>query len=173
MAVAASAAVPGLFRPVRLANLYEKRDVELVDGGVHDNQGVAGLLEQDCNVILVSDASGQLVAELNPSRLETSVLPRSNNILMARVREMEYRHLTARKEAGLLRELLFVHLKKDLAVEPRDWLLCDLAKEEKESQGVSPESDAPTSYDVRAKYKIFSLGFAPILMSFAKRKLRP
>ena len=172
LAVAASAAVPGLFRPVRLANLYEKRDVELVDGGVHDNQGVAGLLEQDCNVILVSDASGQLVAELNPSRLETSVLPRSNNILMARVREMEYRHLIARKEAGLLRELLFVHLKKNLAVEPRNWLHCDLAKEETESQGVSPESDAPTSYDVRAKVQNLLAGIRTDLDVFCEAEAK-
>ena len=60
--VAASAAVPGLFRPVKLCGLYPGRDVELVDGGVHDNQGVSGLLEQDCMVLLISDACGQLVA---------------------------------------------------------------------------------------------------------------
>jgi predicted acylesterase/phospholipase RssA len=58
LAVAASAGVPGLFRPVKLAGLYPHRDVELVDGGVHDNQGIGGLLEQDCRIILASDASG-------------------------------------------------------------------------------------------------------------------
>jgi hypothetical protein len=74
---------PGLFRPVRLANLYEKRDVELVDGGVHDNQEWritgAGL-----QCYSGKRASGTCRGA-QPSRLETSVLPRSNNILMARV----------------------------------------------------------------------------------------
>jgi len=149
LAVAASAAVPGLFRPVKLSGLYPHRDLELVDGGVHDNQGIGGLLEQDCRVILVSDASGQLVAEPHPSRLETSVLVRSNNTLMSRVRELEYRELSARKEAGLLRDILFVHLKKDLAVEPVEWIECDLAKETSESQGVLPGSPEPTNYGVR------------------------
>src|SRR5262249_59251477 len=54
-AVAASACVPGLFEPLTLANLYERLApdgsgtvrplVRLVDGGVHDNQGTAALLE--------------------------------------------------------------------------------------------------------------------------------
>src|SRR2546422_5013378 len=39
----------------------------LVDGGVCDNQGVASLLEQDCNVILVSDGSGQMESQKQPS----------------------------------------------------------------------------------------------------------
>ena len=90
LAVAASAGVPGLFRPVQLADLYkEQREIQLVDGGVHDNQGIGGLLEQDCTVMFISDASGQFVTEREPSRLETSVLMRSNSTLMARVRELD------------------------------------------------------------------------------------
>ena len=168
LAVAASAAVPGLFRPVKLAGLYENRDVELVDGGVHDNQGIAGLLEQDCKVILASDASGQLVSEPHPSRLETSVLWRSNNTLMARVRELEYRELTARKEAGLLRDLLFVHLKKDLAVEPVDWLECDLAKESSETPGVPPGSHKATDYEVRGDVQNLLAGIRTDLDVFSE-----
>lgn len=67
-AVAASSCVPGLFEPLALPGLYPKEEpmmekpkkmtVRLVDGGVHDNQGVGGLLEQGCSVMLVSDASG-------------------------------------------------------------------------------------------------------------------
>ena len=45
-AVGSSACVPGVFTPLRLKNLYPDRDVLLVDGGVHDNQGTASLLEQ-------------------------------------------------------------------------------------------------------------------------------
>src|SRR3954466_10754706 len=39
-AVAASAAVPGIFRPIVLEKLYPDRLVRLSDGGVHDNQGI-------------------------------------------------------------------------------------------------------------------------------------
>ncbi|MBI5471568.1 MAG: patatin-like phospholipase family protein, partial [Ignavibacteriae bacterium] len=59
-AVAASACVPGLFEPLALPNLYEDVTVRLVDGGVHDNQGTGSLKEQDCTVMVVSDASGQM-----------------------------------------------------------------------------------------------------------------
>ena len=40
--------------------------VRLVDGGVHDNQGIASLLEQACSVMLVSDASGQMGTQEDP-----------------------------------------------------------------------------------------------------------
>jgi predicted acylesterase/phospholipase RssA len=168
LAVAASAAVPGLFRPVGLTGLYPDRDVELVDGGVHDNQGIGGLLEQDCTVVFVSDASGQLVAERKPARLETSVLSRSNNTLMSRVRELEFRELTARKEAGLLRDILFVHLKKDLAVEPVDWLECDLTKEARESEGARPNSTKPTRYGVRGDVQNMLAGIRTDLDAFSE-----
>lgn len=148
-AVAASAGVPALFRPIQLRGLYPDRDVELVDGGVHDNQGVASLREQDCTVLLVSDACGQLVAEPHPSRLEHSVIMRSNDVLMARVRELEYKDLTTRKEAGLLRDFLFLHLKKELLVAPVDWIGCDLPKESGDHEGVRPDSPKTTDYAVR------------------------
>jgi predicted acylesterase/phospholipase RssA len=45
-AVAASSCVPGLFEPLTIEGLYPDRVVRLVDGGVHDNQGVAGLLDE-------------------------------------------------------------------------------------------------------------------------------
>jgi predicted acylesterase/phospholipase RssA len=119
--VAASACVPGLFRPVVLKGLYPKKVVRLVDGGVRDNQGVYGLLEQDCNVMLVSDASGQMDDEDDPAWLFTGVLKRSNDVLMATVRTSFYRELDAARRASRLRELLFVHLKKGLEVRDVDW----------------------------------------------------
>ena len=36
-------ACPALFPPVTMQKLYDDVDVELVDGGVHDNQGIASL----------------------------------------------------------------------------------------------------------------------------------
>jgi predicted acylesterase/phospholipase RssA len=124
-AVAASACVPALFEPLALEDLYEQdMTVRLVDGGVHDNQGIAGLLEQDCTVLLVSDASGQTQTEANPSNGLIGVALRSNNILQSRVREAEYRELDARRRASLLHGLMYIHLRKDLRVDPVDWRQC-------------------------------------------------
>lgn len=134
-AVAASACVPGLFEPIVLPKLYQREAgpdtekqpiaVRLVDGGVHDNQGIMSLLEQDCNAVLVSDASGQMDSDDNPSKGVIGVPLRSNSILMARVREAEYRELDARHKSGVLRNLMFIHLKKELEVNPVDWIGCD------------------------------------------------
>jgi predicted acylesterase/phospholipase RssA len=65
-AVGASACVPALFEPIVLRNLYPGRTVRLVDGGVRDNQGLSSLLEQNCGVLLVSDASGQFQEQVSP-----------------------------------------------------------------------------------------------------------
>jgi predicted acylesterase/phospholipase RssA len=123
-AVGASACVPGLFEPLVLDQLYPDRTVGLVDGGVCDNQGTTSLLEQDCNVILVSDGSGQMGSENQASKGLLGVPMRSNGILQARVREAQYNGLSARKRAGLLRGFMFVHLKEDLDVDPIDWIGC-------------------------------------------------
>ncbi len=123
-AVAASSCVPGLFEPLALERLYADRIVRLVDGGVCDNQGMSGLLEQDCTVMLVSDGSGQTESQPNPSQSPLGVPLRSNAILQARVREAQYHELRARRRSALLRGMMFVHLKADLAVDPVDWLDC-------------------------------------------------
>jgi predicted acylesterase/phospholipase RssA len=121
-AVAASACVPGLFDPILLKNLYPSRTVKLVDGGVHDNQGVSSLLAEDCNVLLVSDASGQMEAVDDPSGGAAGVLARSESVMGARARQAQYHELDARRRGGLLQGLLFIHLKKDLDVDPVDWV---------------------------------------------------
>ena len=167
-AVAASAAVPALFRPIRLSGLYPDRQVELVDGGVHDNQGIAGLLEQDCTVLLVSDACGQFVTEATPERSELAVLLRSNDALMSRVRELEYRELAVRKSAGLIRDFLFVHLKKELTVDPVDWIECDLPKESSDQEGVRPDSSQATSYGIRGDYQNLLAGIRTDLDAFGE-----
>jgi predicted acylesterase/phospholipase RssA len=63
-AVGASSCVPGLFEPLQFHGLFKDVAVTLVDGGVHDNQGILSLLEQDCDHLIISDASGQM-GELN------------------------------------------------------------------------------------------------------------
>ena len=123
-AVAASACVPGLFEPIVLEGLYPDRTVRLVDGGVCDNQGVGGLLEQDCNVVLISDGSGQMGSLNDPSRGLLGVPLRSMSIVQARVRAAQFDELSARKRSALLRGFMFVHLKGDLDVDPIDWVDC-------------------------------------------------
>jgi predicted acylesterase/phospholipase RssA len=152
-AVAASACVPGLFEPVRVADAYGRFDgehedtrwiVRQVDGGVHDNQGIASLLEQGCSVLLVSDASGQTVTQENPPGGIIEPLLRSNAILMQRVREEQFRHLDGLTEGGLLKGVMTVHLKLGLDVRPVGWVGCE----------DPPEVDADfrktvTSYGIR------------------------
>ena len=83
-----------------------------------------GLLDQDCSAIIVSDASGQMGTQDDPNRGVIGVPLRSNSILMARVREAEYRELDARLRSSQLRNLMFIHIKKDLDVNPVDWINC-------------------------------------------------
>ena len=137
-AVAASSCVPGLFQPLVLDRLYVKPaalddaeprqdrpvSVRLVDGGVYDNQGSAALIEQGCNVLLVSDASGQSESEDAPPLSLLGVPLRTMGLLQQRVRIAQYHELAARRRASLLRELMFIHLKKDLDGAAIDWIEC-------------------------------------------------
>lgn len=113
-AVAASASVPGLLEPLRLERLYPGKSVRLSDGGVHDNQGIYALLAQDCTVVLVSDASGQMNAQDRPKVWPWSTVKRSNSILMATVRNTFFRELDDLQASGRLHGLLYLHLKRDL-----------------------------------------------------------
>ena len=123
-AAGASACVPVLFEPIALDRLYPDKTIRLADGGVHDNQGVVGLLEQDCTVMLVSDASGSVGVEDAPDASELKVAVRSNDLLMARVRGAQYRDLKARLRSRVVRGLMFLHLRKDLDVDPIAWVGC-------------------------------------------------
>jgi predicted acylesterase/phospholipase RssA len=142
-AVAASACVPGLFDPLVLDRLYEQDYVvRLVDGGVYDNQGIATLHEQECQVMLVSDASGQTGIELDPSGERLGVSTRANNVLMARIRQCQHQLLCSLQETTLLRGLMFVHLKKGLAAATVEWLGCS-------DRTLTPPSDKLTTYQIR------------------------
>lgn len=121
-AVGASACVPALFEPIALRNLYPDRTVRLVDGGVHDNQGLSSLLEQNCRVILVSDASGQFQEQPSPGGSVQDSLGNSNSVLQARVREAQFDQLTALRRAGSIQGAMFIHLTKDLEANPLSWL---------------------------------------------------
>lgn len=148
-AVAASACVPGLFPPITFKRLFPARTVRLVDGGVHDNQGVSSLLEQDCNVIVVSDASGQMEAQDRPSGSIWGPPLRAMSILQARVRQEQFDELDARRRSGQLRGLLFLHLKKDLDSDPVDWVDCQDPQEASEDARPVRRRGVLTSYGIR------------------------
>ncbi|MES2716121.1 MAG: patatin-like phospholipase family protein [Pseudomonadota bacterium] len=117
-AVAASASVPGVFAPLALPTAYEQGvRVRLVDGGVHDNQGTVALLASNCNIVLVSDACGQLMLEHDdtPGLAGIPVMAgRAMNMLMERVRQASFGDLQARKQSGLLQGCMFLHMKAGL-----------------------------------------------------------
>ena len=75
-AVAASAAFPAGFMPVQINGLYPDLVVDLTDGGVHDNQGVEGLVDRGCTHIVISDGSGQMQDEDRPGTWVPKVLSR-------------------------------------------------------------------------------------------------
>lgn len=142
-AVAASACVPGLFDPLSISGLFDGQTVRLVDGGVHDNQGVAGLLDENCTLILCSDASGQMSDVHNPTDDPAGVLMRTSSILQDRVREAEYLDLRSRLDSRALDGLFFVHTKKELEEAPLDWINC-----KDPLPPVPPSPDNCTSYGI-------------------------
>jgi predicted acylesterase/phospholipase RssA/tetratricopeptide (TPR) repeat protein len=148
-AVAASSCVPGLFEPLVLPKLYPGKTVRLVDGGVHDNQGVASLLEQDCNVLLVSDASGQMAPMDQPSDGRLAVPLRAFSVSMSRVRQAQYHELRTRRESSLLRGLMFLHLKKDLDEAPVDWVDCEDPFDASEEARPTDRRGVLTRYGIR------------------------
>ncbi len=141
-AVAASACVPGMFEPLTITGLYKDRTVRLVDGGVHDNQGVAGLLSEGCTRILCSDACGQMGDVLQPSDTPTGVLLRTTSILQDRVREAEYQDLRSRLDSHALDGLFFVHTRKELETQPLGWISCQ------DPYPTTPKSSNQTSYGI-------------------------
>ena len=58
------------------AGLFDDLTVELVDGGVHDNQGVEGLVDRGCTHRIISDGSGQMPDIPRPSTRLPAVLGR-------------------------------------------------------------------------------------------------
>jgi len=145
LAVAASACVPALFPPLAISGLYPKGiRVQLVDGGVHDNQGVQGLLEMKCTRLVISDAAGQMEDEADPPTQTFKVLNRSNSILMDRVREEEL--CTLLQNPNL--DVAFMHLRKGLYGEAISWLDPDGKPAEADKIERKPK-DSSKSFGVR------------------------
>jgi len=109
--VGASSGVPVLFPPTAILG-----DL-LVDGGISDNQGIEGLLESEneCNVILVSDASGQMQAKHSLPSSETAVYRRVNEIFQFQIRnKLLDRLLSWGQDEKIHRRFAFIHLLVNL-----------------------------------------------------------
>ncbi|MDD5580436.1 MAG: patatin-like phospholipase family protein [Methylobacter sp.] len=142
-AVGASSCVPGIFEPLILNDLYEDFTVRLVDGGIFDNQGIESLLEQDCDIIISSDASGQLNTEKDPGGGIVKPVLRSNNTVMQRVRNSQFEDLKERARSGIIKGFAFVHLKQGL--EGDDINVVNSTEPPK----VQPDPNARTTYGIR------------------------
>jgi hypothetical protein len=92
---------------------------------VHDNQGALALLQDDCNVLLVSDASGQLALDAQPGGGHLGPVLRSFSIFQERTRQAGFQRLFDARADGRLAGLACVHLKQDLDAAPLDWTGCD------------------------------------------------
>jgi len=85
-AVAASANFPPLFPPFQITGIYDDIEVSrlgLTDGGVYDNLGIFGLLDERCNYIIVSDTGGLLNPKQRSSEGRLGMMFRIINVLTA------------------------------------------------------------------------------------------
>jgi predicted acylesterase/phospholipase RssA len=110
--VGASSGVPGLFPPTPIAG-----DL-LVDGGVSDNQGIEGLDEEGCKILVISDASGQLEIAHTQSTSTLAVLGRMNSILQHQVRTKLLDALSMRYKMEPGFRYAFFHLYLNLKDDP-------------------------------------------------------
>jgi predicted acylesterase/phospholipase RssA len=116
-AVGASTCTLGLMEPVTLKGLYPGMNVRLVDGVFGGAQCAAAAIERDCNVLLVSDASGQMYVQNDPSQGVLGTTLRSSNILFGQLRAREHQMLESRRCSSPLRGLMFLHMRKGLDAE--------------------------------------------------------
>ncbi len=112
--VGASSGVPVVFPPTTIAGNV------LVDGGVADNQGIEGLIDDNkpCDILIISDASGQLEQKDTVSPSEVSVFARVNDILQAQVRTKLLDVLVAWTGLKPTRSFAFIHLFLNLKDRP-------------------------------------------------------
>ena len=96
-AVGASSCVPVMFHPMPMFDLYPDIELQLIDGGLNDNQGIRSLLETECVNIIVSDASGQLPTGNAAVNNEGAIFFRADNILQERLRELQFKDVKERE----------------------------------------------------------------------------
>ncbi|MFO1429891.1 MAG: patatin-like phospholipase family protein [Candidatus Competibacteraceae bacterium] len=149
-AVAASAAVPGIFTPLAVSEFYpDDIRVQLVDGGVHDNQGVQGLLDENCTHFIISDASQQMQFENEPATEINQVLNRSFSIVEEGIREEQLVRLFQITNAKTTNDIsdspvAFMHLRQGLPTKALAWVDPQTGKPAEQDQIRQPELSAST-----------------------------
>ncbi|TSA19388.1 hypothetical protein D4R75_09635 [bacterium] len=119
-AVAASTAVPGLLHPIRVRVKdhfdnpgFPIKRIGLCDGGLYDNQGIHALTSnydrnELCEYIICSDASFPF--EDTPHKISLrlfNVLRRQNDIMMARIKNLQFQDLIYGKLRGVVTSAFF------------------------------------------------------------------
>ena len=150
-AVGASSCVPVMFQPMPMHDLYPGVDLQLVDGGLHDNQGVGALIEQECKQMIISDASGQLPTNTTATGEGASLFYRSDNIVQERVRELQFRDIKERNHTTQLDRLITIHLKQGLQKYPLKWRNCDDPTRRLLYTNVADEHQDLTDYGILRK----------------------
>jgi predicted acylesterase/phospholipase RssA len=118
LAVACSSCVPAMFPAVEFNGLYDGKQISLVDGGVCDNQGLIGIVENECKVLYVSDASGQMQSNQFLIRNILGETYRASAVASERIREMQLNITSTRAKAGYYDEFHLMHLREGIAEVP-------------------------------------------------------
>jgi predicted acylesterase/phospholipase RssA len=151
-AVAASACVPGLFDPMAVSGLYgdlelkEKIRVQLVDGGVHDNQGIEALMRNNCTCFVISDASGQMGTENNPGTGPLPVLLRASSVLQDRGRTEGLLHLM---DSCGINNVAYMNLRTGLPIREIHWI--DQRNEQAADHIIPPTTSQDFGVDPRVQ----------------------
>src|SRR5262249_24614918 len=106
---------PGGFPPMEIHGVFDDFVVKLVDGGVHDNQGIEGLVDRNWTHLIISDGSGQMPDKLEPSTRLPAVLGRIVSIYSDA--EREERLLAALEHPN---RTAFMHLQTGLPARSRE-----------------------------------------------------
>jgi predicted acylesterase/phospholipase RssA len=113
-AVAASAAVPGVFKPMTLNDGYtlggDQFSVKLTDGGVFQNDGMMPLYLAGAKTLIVSGGGAESVTHSNPSTDALAVLNNTLSITMEQIYQRAYRELRSRSFGGQIRSFIYVTL---------------------------------------------------------------
>ena len=164
-AIATSSAVPMLFDPVEIEYIDDKEEcstknrggkLQICDGGVYDNLGLASLVNDECTHIIISDGSKQMTTEYNPSIFRLDVLSRTQDILMTKNRDAEYRFAHHLKEQGIIEGLIVSHMKEDINDKKLDCLFNKIS---------SIRTDLDAFNDIEANAIIYS-GYKITSMQF-------
>lgn len=154
-AVGASSCVPVMFQPMPLPGLYPDIDLELIDGGVHDNQGIGALIEQECKNLIISDGSGQMETNSVAAKNEGALFFRSDTILQERLRELQFLDIKQRNATTQINKLVAVHLKNDLENKPISWKYCTDPPRKLMYGGLASSDNDLTCYGILRKMQLY------------------